>query len=368
MKVLCVLGTRPEAIKIAPVITELKFYKRAGIETVVCATGQHREMLDSVLSLFDIIPDYDLDLMKFNQSLGDLTANLLLNLRPVIQREKPDWILVQGDTTTAMVGALAGFYERVKVGHIEAGLRTGDKAHPFPEEINRKIADHICDLHFAPTEIARNNLLAEGIKKASIYVTGNTVIDALHSMIRQPFQWVDSPLAEILADRRIVLVTAHRRENFGEPLENICLALLELVDRYPDIQVVYPVHLNPNVQKMVTKHLAGKERIFLLDPLDYLPFIQLINRSYLVLTDSGGLQEEVPALGKPVLVMRETTERPEAIEAGTARLVGTNRQNIVREVSRLLDDTLAYQQMAQAKNPFGDGHASELIVKAMLAF
>lgn len=367
MKALCVVGTRPEAIKMAPVISELR-NMRSEIETIVCATGQHREMLDSVLSLFEIVPNYDLDLMRSDQSLANLTASLLLNLRPVIQKEKPDWILVQGDTTTAMAGALLGFYERAKVGHIEAGLRTGDKAHPFPEEINRKIVDHVSDLLFAPTESARENLLREGLRAASIHVTGNTVIDALQSMIQKPFQWTEGPLQGISAEHRIVLVTAHRRENFGEPLENICLALLDLVNIHADIQIVFPVHLNPRVQSVVRRLLSDVKRIVLTDPLDYLPFIHLISKSHLVLTDSGGLQEEVPAFGKPVLVMRETTERPEAVEAGTARLVGTQRANIVHEVSRLLDNPLAYQQMTRAKNPFGDGHASVRIVKALLAY
>jgi UDP-N-acetylglucosamine 2-epimerase (non-hydrolysing) len=367
MKVLCIVGTRPEAIKMAPVIGKLRS-SDAGIEPIVCVTGQHREMLDSVLTLFKIKPDYDLNLMRPNQTLADLTIGLLSNLSPIIQREKPDWILVQGDTTTAMTGALVGFFERIKVGHVEAGLRTGDKAQPFPEEINRKIADHVADLHFAPTKSARENLLREGIRPDSIRVTGNTVIDALQSMIRKPYRWTEGPLSSITSENRVVLVTAHRRENFGKPLENICEALLELVRSYPDIQIVFPVHLNPNVQAIVQKILSERERVVLIGPLEYLPFIHLINRSYLVLTDSGGLQEEVPALGKPVLVMRETTERPEAIEAGTALLVGTCREEIVSQVSKLLDSSEAYQRMAQAKNPFGDGHASERIIEAILSF
>jgi UDP-N-acetylglucosamine 2-epimerase (non-hydrolysing) len=364
MKILCVFGTRPEAIKMAPVVRELRKH-RNHFQTKVCVTGQHREMLDQVLKLFNIRPDYDLNLMQEDQSLAQVTANVLNRLEPVIVKEKPDWVLVQGDTTTAMAAALIAFYHRVKSGHVEAGLRTWNKSHPFPEEINRKIADSISDLHFAPTETARRNLLREGVHGASILVTGNTVIDALLDVVERPYQWSDGPLASVPLDGRLILVTAHRRENFGKPLENICRALKEITTRYDDIHVVYPVHLNPNVQRAVHSLLKGVPNITLLEPLDYLSLAQLMKRAYLVLTDSGGLQEEAPGLGKPVLVLREVTERPEAVEAGTVEVVGTETQIIVRETTRLLDDPAKYERMARAINPYGDGHASERIVRAL---
>lgn len=366
MKVLSIFGTRPEAIKMAPVITALS--KESGrIESVVCVTAQHRQMLDQVLSLFDITPDHDLNLMRPDQTLAQITAASLSELDRVIGQEKPDWVLTQGDTTTAMVGALAAFYHRVKVGHVEAGLRTWDKYQPFPEEINRKIADAVCDLHFAPTELARENLLRESVNETSIIVTGNTVIDALLEVAAKDFDWDSSELAAIPRDKRIILVTAHRRENFGQPFRQICQALKEIATNFADVHLVYPVHLNPNVQQVVQAELRGIENISLLEPLDYLPLVQLMKASYLALTDSGGLQEEAPGLGKPVLVLREVTERPEGVEAGTVKLVGTDKDRIVSETARLLTDSIEYERMARAVNPYGDGHASHRIVTSLLS-
>jgi len=366
MKVLSIFGTRPEAIKMAPVVSKLKEYSDQ-VQSIVCVTAQHRQMLDQVLSLFHIKPDYDLNLMKPNQSLAQLTATALTELDGVLREEKPDWVLTQGDTTTAMVGALIGFYHRIKVGHVEAGLRTWDKFQPFPEEINRKIADAVCDLHFAPTSQSRDNLLREGVNDASIVVTGNTVIDALLEVAAKDYNWDAGELAGIPRGKRLILVTAHRRENFGPPLLEICAALKEIAARFKDVHLVYPVHLNPNVRQVVEAELRGLPNVTLLEPLDYLPLVQLMKASYLVLTDSGGLQEEAPGLGKPVLVLREVTERPEGVEAGTVRLVGTDKERIVRETARLLEDAAEYERMARAVNPYGDGHASEHIVQALLA-
>ncbi len=363
MKVLSVFGTRPEAIKMAPVIKELRLHS-ASIESRVCVTAQHREMLDQVLDLFQIAPDHDLNIMQENQTLASVTSNVLARLDEVIAAETPDWILTQGDTTTAMVASLGGFYRGVKVGHVEAGLRTWNRHHPFPEEINRRIADAVCDLHFAPTEEARSNLLREGIDNTSIVVTGNTVIDALLDVAGRPYAWDSGPLGRVSREKRIILVTAHRRENFGEPLEAICRALREIGSR-GDITIVYPVHMNPNVRRVVER-LEGSEGVVLTDPLDYLPLVHLMKACYLVLTDSGGLQEEAPGLGKPVLVMRETTERPEGVAAGTVKLVGTNTSTIIAEVSRLLDDSTEYEKMSRAVNPYGDGLASQRIVAHLL--
>lgn len=348
----------------APVLKQLR-QRATRVQSLVCVTAQHREMLDQVLSLFDISPDFDLNLMRANQSLAEITASVLLSLDEVFEREKPDWVLTQGDTTTAMVATLAAFYRDIRVGHIEAGLRTWNKRHPFPEESNRKIADALCDLHFAPTESARTNLLREGIEADSILVTGNTVIDALLEIAGRPYQWSSGPLAQIPRERRIILVTAHRRESFGAPFERLCQALLDISTR-GDVQLVYPVHLNPNVRGVVYDTLGGKPNVTLLEPLDYLPLVHLLKESHLVLTDSGGLQEEAPSLGKPVLVMRETTERPEGIEAGTVKLVGTDRQRIVSEVTRLLDEPTEYERMARAINPYGDGEAGVRIVERLV--
>jgi UDP-N-acetylglucosamine 2-epimerase (non-hydrolysing) len=366
MKVLSVFGTRPEAIKMAPVIKELETH-RDRIASQVCVTAQHRQMLDQVLKLFGIVPDYDLDIMRESQSLSDLTAAVFKRLDPVIGRADPDWILVQGDTTTVMATSLLAYYHRVKVGHVEAGLRTGDKWRPFPEEINRRVAGAVADLHFAPTTQARRNLLREGVGPIIIHVTGNPVIDALLMASDLPFDWENSALAGIPWARRIILVTAHRRENFGRPLEEICQALRDIASCYPDdIQIVYPVHLNPKVQGPVYRMLDGVPNITLLPPLEYLPMVHLMKRSHLVLTDSGGIQEEAPGLGKPVLVLREVTERPEAVAAGTVRLVGTNREQILEWTRRLMDNPDEHDKMAKAVNPYGDGHAAERIVAALL--
>jgi UDP-N-acetylglucosamine 2-epimerase (non-hydrolysing) len=323
-------------------------------------------MLDSVLSLFGVEPDHDLDIMEQDQGLPSLTSKVLLRIDAVLSEEKPDWVLVQGDTTTVMATALAAFHRRTKVGHVEAGLRSGNKLHPFPEEINRKIVDHISDIHFAPTETSRQNLLHEGLPDSSIHVTGNTVIDALQWASRIPYPSSNGLLGKLPAGARLVLVTAHRRENLGKPLADICLAVKQLATRYRDAHIVFPVHLNPNVQKVVHPILDGISNVTLLPPIDYLTMVHLMKRAHLVLTDSGGLQEEMPVFGVPVLVLREASERPEAIAGGTARLVGTDPENICRMASRLLDDRQTYEQMAKKSSPFGDGRASERIVQALL--
>jgi len=363
MKVLSVVGTRPEAVKMAPVIRRLR--ETPGVDSVVCVTAQHREMLDQVFALFDIQPEIDLNLMRPGQSLADISAAIFTYLAPVLRDVRPRWVLAQGDTTTVMATALLAYYHRIRFGHVEAGLRTGDKWQPFPEEINRRMAGVIADLHFAPTERARLNLLKENVPAASIRVTGNPVIDALHWAARQPFEWEASPLRGLPADKRLILVTAHRRENFGQPLENICAALRRLAAR-GDVHLVYPVHLNPNVRGPVYRLLGDAPNITLLPPLEYLPLVHLLKRSVLVLTDSGGLQEEAPGLGVPVLVLREVTERPEGVQAGTVTLVGTDTARIVAEAARLLDDPQAHTAMAQAVNPYGDGRAAERIVAALL--
>ncbi len=363
MKVLSVVGTRPEAVKMAPVIRKLR--ETPGVECVVCVTAQHREMLDQVFALFDIQPEIDLNLMRPGQSLAGISAAIFTHLDPVLREAQPDWVLAQGDTTTVMATALLAYYHRIRFGHVEAGLRTGDKWQPFPEEINRRMAGVIADLHFAPTAQARRNLLRENVPPEAIRVTGNPVIDALHWAARQPFEWAVSPLRGLPEGRRLILVTAHRRENFGQPLENICAALRQLAAR-GDVHLVYPVHLNPRVQEPVYRLLGDAPNISLLPPLEYLPLVHLLKRSALVLTDSGGLQEEAPGLGVPVLVLREVTERPEGVQAGTVKLVGTDTARIVAEASRLLDDPQAHAAMAQAVNPYGDGRAAERIVAALL--
>ena len=364
MKVLVILGTRPEAIKMAPVIQALQ--RAEGTETRVCVTAQHRQMLDQVLHLFDIRPDHDLNLMQPGQSLTDLTANVLRGLHPVLETEQPDLVLVHGDTTTTLAGALAAYYQRIPVGHVEAGLRTGNIYAPWPEEMNRRIAGAITAVHFAPTARARDNLLREGVGEERIHVTGNTVIDALLTVVdkaranpemKHRFDFLEP-------QRRTILVTGHRRENFGDGFERICRALGRLAER-TDVQIVYPVHLNPNVLGPVREALGNRDNVHLIEPLDYLPFVALMDRADLIITDSGGVQEEAPSLGKPVLVMRETTERPEAVEAGTVRLVGTDEDRIVREATRLLDDPKAYAAMSRAHNPYGDGQAASRIVKVI---
>ncbi|MCZ6530709.1 MAG: UDP-N-acetylglucosamine 2-epimerase (non-hydrolyzing) [Chloroflexi bacterium] len=365
LRALSIFGTRPEAIKMAPVIQRLS--ETPSVESIVCITAQHREMLDQVLDLFDIHPDYDLDIMVPAQPLNELTANVFQGLDPVIESVQPDWVLVQGDTTTVMSAALLAYYHRVKVGHVEAGLRTGDKYQPFPEEINRRVLGAVADLHFAPTAWAQGNLLRESVPPKKIVVTGNTVIDALNVVIERPVDLFTGPLAG-LEHETIILVTAHRRENFGDPMERIFWALREIAQHYEgSAHLIYPVHLNPRVQEPAKRILSGVPNIHLIEPLAYLPMVHLIRRAHIILTDSGGIQEEAPGLGTPVLVLRERTERPEAIEAGTAILVGTDKDRIVNETRRLMDDEKAHAAMATAVNPFGDGHAAERIVEGLLA-
>jgi UDP-N-acetylglucosamine 2-epimerase (non-hydrolysing) len=369
LKVLTVFGTRPEAVKLAPVIRELK--KHPTIDSIVCVTAQHREMLDQVLNLFNIEPDYDLNLMQPDQSLAEITAAILTNLDPLLERIKPDWMILQGDTTTVSTSALLAFYRQIKVGHVEAGLRTGNKWQPFPEEINRRIASVIADLHFAPTKLNQRNLIIEGIPSEIISVTGNPVIDALKIISAEPepseVKRLLDELGVVDGGKRLILITAHRRENFGQPLAAICDAIAELAETYQDqVAFIYPVHLNPNVQKPVYKRLAGISNVRLIPPLDYLPLVHLMKHATLVMTDSGGIQEEAPGLGIPTLVLREVTERPEGVEAGTLKLVGTDTARIVAECRRLLDDPAAHQAMAKAVNPFGDGHAAERIVARLL--
>jgi UDP-N-acetylglucosamine 2-epimerase (non-hydrolysing) len=361
--VLVVLGTRPEAIKLAPVISELRRHR--DVTTRVCVTGQHREMVQPILELFDVRPDVDLALMTPDQRLSSLTAAALMRIEQVIVSMSPDWVVLQGDTTSAMSAALAAFYQRVPVAHVEAGLRTFDLARPFPEEANRRIADALATVHFAPTELARRNLLREGVDNSTIYVTGNTVVDALLTVSSLPEDGLEGQLAWLPPNRRIILMTAHRRESFGTGLRDVCRAVREIVDAVPDVQCVYPVHLNPNVQDPARAILAGHDRILLIPPLDYVSLIHLMRRSTLILTDSGGLQEEAPTFGKPVLVLRDLTERPEAVQAGCARIVGTDRRVIVSAALALLNDRSAYDRMAKIANPFGDGHASKRIVQVL---
>lgn len=361
LKVLSIFGTRPEAIKMAPVVKELE-RRPDSFESVVAVTAQHREMLDQVLDLFKIEPDYDLDIMKPCQDLFDITSRALLGLKPVLEDAKPDIILVQGDTTTTFIAALAAFYLKVQVGHVEAGLRSFDKHHPFPEEINRALTTVIADYHFPPTQTSKQNLLACGVPEERIYITGNTVIDALIQTIKPGYTFTQPDLKAVDFDnKRIILVTSHRRENWGEPLRQICRAIKEIAQKNPDTEVVFSVHLNPLVQQTAREILGGVERVHLIKPLDYEPFVQLIDKSYLILTDSGGIQEEAPSLGKPVLVLREVTERPEGVEAGTVRVVGRDMGKIVDAAQLLLGNAAEYNKMARAVNPYGDGHASQRI-------
>lgn len=368
-KILSVFGTRPEAIKMAPVVKALQAVPE--IESLVCVTAQHREMLDQVLELFEIRPDYDLNIMKSGQGLSHITTEVLHRLEPVLQEFKPDRILVHGDTTTTMAAAMAAFYQQIPVGHVEAGLRTGNIYSPWPEEMNRKITSAIADLHFAPTLTAKNNLSREGVRNNLITVTGNTVIDALFSVVAKLRK--DLNLKTVLDKRfdfldhskKMILVTGHRRENFGQGFEDICCALSSLAEN-KDVQLVYPVHLNPHVQEPVNRLLAGHDNVFLLPPQEYLPFVYLMDKSYLIITDSGGVQEEAPSLGKPVLVMRDTTERPEAVDAGTVKLVGTDKNKIVSETGKLLYDQREYEKMSKAHNPYGDGKASSRIIKELV--
>ena len=365
IKVMTVFGTRPEAIKMAPVVLELKKHQDE-IETVVAVTAQHRQMLDQVLHLFKIKPDYDLDIMSQGQTLYDITSRAMNGLKEVLEKEKPDLVLVHGDTTTTFAGALASYYSQTAVGHVEAGLRTGDIYSPFPEEMNRKLTGAIASFHFAPTETAKANLLREGVNPEKIYVTGNTVIDALMKTVRPDYEFDDEKLRQIdFEQHRVILLTTHRRENLGEPMRHIYKALRSVVQEMPDAEIVFPVHRNPLVRQVVNEELAGVDRIHLIEPLDYEPFANLMSRSYLVLTDSGGIQEEAPSLGKPVLVLRNTTERPEAVKAGTVSLIGTNVDVVYETTRRLLTDKKAYEAMSNAVNPYGDGRASERIVQAV---
>ncbi|ELY2785114.1 non-hydrolyzing UDP-N-acetylglucosamine 2-epimerase [Cronobacter turicensis] len=369
MRVLTVFGTRPEAIKMAPLVHALA--QDPAFDTRVCVTAQHREMLDQVLHLFSIVPDYDLNIMKPGQGLTEITCRILEGLKPILTEFRPDVVLVHGDTTTTIATSLAAFYQRIPVGHVEAGLRTGDLYSPWPEEANRTLTGHLAMYHFAPTELSRQNLLRENIPEARIFVTGNTVIDALIAvrdrvMADEPLRLrLETQYPFLDGGKKMILVTGHRRESFGEGFEQICRALADIAAQNRDVQIVYPVHLNPNVTEPVNRILGHVENVVLIEPQEYLPFVWLMNHAWLILTDSGGIQEEAPSLGKPVLVMRETTERPEAVEAGTVRLVGTDTQRIVAEVTRLLHDEAAYQAMSHAHNPYGDGQACERILHAL---
>lgn len=368
MKVMCVFGTRPEAIKMAPVVTA--FREAPDIDLLVCVTAQHRQMLDQVMSFFNIRPDIDLDVMRSGQDLYDVTSSILLRMREVLKEHRPDWVLVHGDTTTTLAVSLAAFYQRIAVGHVEAGLRTRNIYSPWPEEVNRRVAGVVATRHFAPTASARANLLSEGVSPETITVTGNTVIDAVLDVRRRIDSSdalrasLDAGLPRAIPDRRLILVTGHRRESFGEGFEQICRALRELAGR-GDVQIVYPVHLNPNVVEPVNRILGGIDGVELIRPLDYLPFVRLMSRADMVITDSGGVQEEAPSFGVPVLVMRDTTERPEAVEAGTVRLVGSDAARIVSEAERLLDDPDAYAEMSRSHNPYGDGRAAPRILEAL---
>lgn len=362
--ILTIFGTRPEAIKMAPLVKAIE--NSGDLASKVCVTAQHREMLDQVLNIFNITPDYDLNIMKEGQTLSGITQRVLDGVEKVLLELKPDMVLVHGDTTTTFAASLASFYCKIPVGHVEAGLRTYDKYFPFPEEMNRKLTGCIADIHFSPTQNNFNNLIREGVNPDAIYITGNTAIDALKSTVSENYEFENTSLRRInFKDKRIITVTAHRRENLGQPLRNICHALKEIVLRYDDIEIVYPVHLNPQVKEPVNEILGEVPGVHLIDPLQVLDMHNLLSRSYLVLTDSGGLQEEAPSLGKPVLVLRNETERPEAVEAGTVKVIGTDKKIIVDETSRLLDDEPEYRRMAHSVNPYGDGHASERIVEAV---
>ncbi|HOT97637.1 MAG TPA: UDP-N-acetylglucosamine 2-epimerase (non-hydrolyzing) [bacterium] len=365
MKILSILGTRPEAIKMAPVIKELEKYPQE-VDSLICVTGQHRQMLDQVLELFDIHPDMDLHLMQPNQRLAVLTARLFETLDGVLEETRPDWILAQGDTTTVFVSAVMAYYHDIRFGHVEAGLRTLDKRRPFPEEMNRRLADAATDAWFAPTERARRALLAEGFPEADIHVTGNTIVDALLEISQRPFDWQKSALCAIPQEGRMVLITAHRRESFGEPFRELCQAIRELAGSFPDTRFIYPVHLNPNVRRPVGEILHGLGNVHLIEPVDYLTLVHLMKRSALVLTDSGGIQEEAPTFAVPVLVMRDTTERPEGVEAGVARLVGTSRERIVLGAAKVLEEGSWISPTRSFINPYGDGRAARRIVEIVL--
>lgn len=362
IKVMSVFGTRPEAIKMAPLVKELE--KREEIENIICVTAQHRQMLDQVLETFDIKPNYDLDIMKQGQTLTEITSRVLVGLENVIKEAKPDIILVHGDTTTTFAGALAAFYNQVAIGHVEAGLRTNDKYSPFPEEMNRQMVDCMADMYFAPTVLSKKNLLAENVDEDKIYVTGNTAIDAMSTTVTKDYNHPE--LDWINKNERLILVTAHRRENLGEPMKHIFKAIRRIVDEFEDVKVLYPIHMNPKVRETAYEIFDGCDRIRLIEPLEVFDFHNFINKSYMIMSDSGGVQEEAPSLGKPVLVLRDTTERPEGIEAGTLKLIGTDEENIYNEAKILLTNREEYEKMSKASNPYGDGHASERIVDAIV--
>ena len=362
IKVMSIFGTRPEAIKMAPLVKELE--RRKEIESIVCVTAQHRQMLDQVLETFNIKPDYDLNIMKQGQSLSEITSRALTVLESVIKDVKPDIVLVHGDTTTTFAGALAAFYNQVAIGHVEAGLRTYDKYSPFPEEMNRQMVDCMTDLYFAPTNVSKENLLKEDIKEEKIFVTGNTVIDAMKTTVKNDYTHPE--LEWIKPNEKMILLTAHRRENLGEPMRHIFKAIRRIVDEFDDVKVIYPIHLNPLVRSVANEVFAGCDKVKLIEPLEVFDFHNFQNKSYIILTDSGGIQEEAPSLGKPVLVLRDTTERPEGISAGTLKLVGTNEETIYNETKKLLTDNKEYEKMSHASNPYGDGHASERIVDAII--
>ena len=364
IKVMSIFGTRPEAIKMAPIIQEMERHK-SEIDSVICVTAQHREMLDSVLDTFQITPDYDLNIMKKGQTLDSVTGTILHGLNNILDREKPDMVLVHGDTTTTFASALSAFYHKIPVGHVEAGLRTHNLYSPYPEEANRQMVGTIAELHFTPTMQSLKNLLQENKDPEKIYVTGNTAIDALRTTVKKEY---DSAALRWAGDARIILLTAHRRENWGEPLKRVFTAVNKITEKYPDVRVIYPCHMNPAVRGLADEMFANNDHVRVIEPLEVTDFHNLIKKSYLVLTDSGGIQEEGPSLGKPVLVVRETTERPEGLEAGTLKLLGTSTENIVKQVSRLLDDEIEYERMSKAENPYGDGHASERIVNAIVRY
>ena len=366
LRLMTVFGTRPEAIKMCPLVLEMHKYPEY-IEPIVAVTAQHREMLDQVLELFHIKPDYDLNIMASGQTLYDITTRALNGLKEVIEDAKPDMVLVHGDTTTTFAGALAAFYAQVPVGHVEAGLRTGNKYSPYPEEMNRKLTGSITDMHFAPTSTSKENLLKENVNPEAIMVTGNTVIDALQTTVKANYEFADAEFNKIFArGNRLILMTTHRRENLGEPMRNVYKALRKVLETHADVEAIFPVHKNPKVREIVQEELGGLERVHLIEPMDYEPFANLMGKVDIVLTDSGGIQEEAPALGKPVLVLRDTTERPEAVDAGTVKLVGTGYEDVLRETNLLLDDPAHYQKMAEAANPYGDGKACERIIRAIL--
>ena len=366
LKLMTVFGTRPEAIKMCPLVLEMRKYPEY-IQPIVAVTAQHREMLDQVLDLFGIVPDYDLNIMTNGQTLYDVTTRALMGLKPVMEEAKPDMVLVHGDTTTTFAGALAAFYAQIPVGHVEAGLRTGNKYSPYPEEMNRKLTGAIADMHFAPTGTSKANLLKENVNPANILVTGNTVIDALQTTVHSDYHFADEDFNKVFATgHRLIMMTTHRRENLGEPMRHVYRALKSVLETHENVEAIFPVHKNPKVREIVNQELGHLSRVHLIEPMDYEPFANLMAKVDIVLTDSGGIQEEAPALGKPVLVLRDTTERPEAVEAGTVKLVGTAYEDVLQETNRLLDDDEHYRSMAEAANPYGDGKACERIIKAIL--